>query len=74
LELQNRDLEIASRFKDRHIANRETERKRHVERLITMSRLVGELETQLLQLGSTSGSDRIFPHRPESDGEIPQTN
>ncbi len=50
LERQNRDLEIANRAKDFYLERLEKERGQYVEKLVGMSRYVGELETQVLQL------------------------
>lgn len=65
---QNRDLEIATRAKDFYIERLEKERdsfnderQRYVGQLMSFSKKVGELETQLLQLGASSRLDEL-PH------------
>lgn len=68
LERQNRDLEIATRAKDFYIERLEKERGQFVEQLIGMSRYVGELETQMLQLGGAPRGDRSLPHSSEGGG------
>ena len=62
LELRNRDLEIATRAKDQVLALYEKEHGQFMEKLIGISRYVGELETQVLQLGGTPREDRTLPH------------
>jgi hypothetical protein len=57
LRVKLRDLEIASRVKDHFIEQKDREafdeeRQRYVSQLMAHSRKVGELETQLLQLGA----------------------
>jgi hypothetical protein len=66
LELKNRDLEIATRGKDFYIKRLEQERTQHVDQLVGMSRYVGELETQVLQLGGTPRGDRTLPNASEN--------
>ena len=73
LERQNRDLEIATRFKDLYIERLEKERGQYVQQLVCMSRYVGELESNVLQLGGTPRGDRTLPHGAESVGEMPHT-
>jgi hypothetical protein len=68
LELQNRDLEITNRFKDKYIEKLESERGQQIQQLIEMSRHVGELQTQVLQLGGTPRSNRSLPNGSERDG------
>jgi len=65
LERQNRDLEIATRAKDYYLERLEKERGQYVEKLVKMSRHVGELETRLLQLGGGAGGDRSLPKGSE---------
>ena len=69
LERQNRDLEIATRAKDHILELLEKERGKFVEQLIGMSRYVGELETQLLQLGGAPRGDLSLPHISEAFGK-----
>ena len=74
LELKLRDLEITNRAKDYFIdqfkAEREgfqTERQNYVERLITTSREIGELRSQVLLLDSASKAGTgEFPHGSET--------
>jgi hypothetical protein len=68
LELKNRDLEITNRAKDFFIGQLKTEHRQNFERLVGMSRYVGELETQLLQLGGASRHDRSLPNSSEEFG------
>ena len=68
LERQNRDLEINTRAKDYILERLEKERGQFVEKLVGMSRYVGELETQLLQLGGAPRSDRSLPKSSEDFG------
>jgi len=80
LERQNRDLEITTRAKDYYLERLEKERGEFVEKLIGMSRYVGELETQVLQLGGAPRGDNSLPHgseeavRMESQGNSRQTD
>jgi hypothetical protein len=74
LERQNRDLEIATRAKDYYLERLEKERGQYVEQLVGMSRYVGELETQLFQLGGSPRGDRALPQAAESLGKPPQTD
>ena len=71
LELKNRDLEITNRAKDHVLELLEKERKQHVEQLVGMGRYVGELETQLLQLGGAPRGDRSLPKNSEGFGAAP---
>ena len=73
LERQNRDLEIATRAKDFYLERLEKERGQYVEQLVGMSRYVGELETQVLQLGGAPRGDRALPHGAEGFGKVPHT-
>ena len=66
LERQNRDLEIATRAKDYYLERLEKERGQYVEKLVGMSRYVGELETRLLQLGGAPSGDRSLPKGSET--------
>ena len=74
LERQNRDLEIATRAKDFYLERLEKERGQYVEQLVGMSRYVGELETQVLQLGGAPQGDRTLTHSAESVGGMPRTD
>ena len=47
----------------------EKERGQNVEKLIGMSRYVGELETQLLRLGGEPRGTRSLPHSSEAFGK-----
>ena len=58
-------MEIATRAKDFYIERLETDRTKTVEQLVGMSRYVGELETQLLQLGGAPRGDRSLPQGAE---------
>jgi hypothetical protein len=69
LERKNRDLEIVTRAKDFYLERLEKERGQHVEQLIGMSRYVGELETQLLQLGGAPRGDRTLPQGAENSAQ-----
>ena len=71
LELKNRDLEITNRAKDFFLEQLKTERVQHVEQLVGMGRYVGELETQLLQLGGAPRTDRSLPKNSEGFGAAP---
>ena len=71
LELKNRDLEITNRAKDFFLEQLRTERVQHVEQLVGMGRYVGELETQLLQLGGAPRGDRSLPKTSEGFGDMP---
>ena len=66
LERQNRDLEIATRAKDYYLERLEKERGEFIEKLVGMSRHVGELETQLLQLGGAPRGDTNLPPGSEA--------
>lgn len=68
LERQNRDLEITTRAKDFYIERLDKERRGFVEQLISMSRHVGELETEMLQLGGAPRRDRILSKPSETFG------
>ena len=68
LERQNRDLEITTRAKDYYIEQLTKERGQFHEQLLGLSRHVGELETQLLRLGSAPRSDNSLPHSSERTG------
>jgi hypothetical protein len=57
LEHRKRNLEITNRTKDMFIETLRTARNKDVEKLIGMSRYVGQLETQLLQLGGQTSSN-----------------
>jgi hypothetical protein len=70
LERQNRDLEITTRAKDFYIERLEKERGQYVEKLVGMSRYVGELETQVFQLGGEPRGDRTLPQRAEESGNV----
>lgn len=65
LERKIRDLEIATRAKDYFIERLETDRTKTMDQLVGMSRYVGELETQLLQLGGAPRGDRSLPQGAE---------
>jgi len=69
LERQNRDLEIATRAKDYYLDLLEKERREFVEKLIGMSRYVGELETQVLQFGGALRGDLSLPNNSEAIGK-----
>ena len=69
LELRNRDLEIATRGKDQMIELLQEERGQFHKELMGMSRHVGELETQLLQLGGAPRGDLSLPHSSEAFGK-----
>jgi hypothetical protein len=63
LELQIRDLEIASRvkdqvigMKDKFIEQLQQEQRDYIERLIDSSHRIGQLETKLLEIESPTGS------------------
>ena len=73
LERQNRDLEIATRAKDFYLERLEKERGQYVEQLVGMSRYVGELETQVHQLGGAPRGDHTLPQGAESFGRMPRT-
>jgi hypothetical protein len=68
LERQNRDLEIATRAKDFYIERLEKERGQYVQQLVGISRYVGELESQVLQLGGAPRGDRSLPQSTETFG------
>ncbi len=74
LERQNRDLEIATRAKDFYLERLEKERGHFAEQLVGISRYVGELETQLRQLGGAPSGNIALPQRAERDGTIPHGN
>ncbi len=65
LERQNRDLEIATRAKDFYIERLEKERGQYVQQLVGISRYVGDLESQVLQLGGAPRGDRSLPQNSE---------
>ena len=65
LERQNRDLEIATRAKDFFLERLQEDREQDRERLVRMSRYVGELETNLLQLGGAPKGERTLPQASE---------
>lgn len=65
LERKVRDLEIATQAKDFYIERLETDRTENVEQLVGLSRYVGELETQLLQLGGAPRGDHSLPQGAE---------
>lgn len=69
LERQNRDLEITTRAKDYYLERLEKERGQFHEQLVGMSRYIGELETQVLQLGGAPRGDISLPHRSEEIGK-----
>lgn len=69
LERQNRDLEIATRAKDFYIERLEKERGQYVQQLVGISRYVGELESQVLQLGGAPRGDRSLPQSSEAFGD-----
>ena len=71
LERQNRDLEIATRAKDYYLERLEKDRDQFANKLVGMSRYVGELETQLLQLGGAPSGDRSLSRRSEGSGDMP---
>ena len=71
LERQNFDLLITNRAKDFFLEQLKTERVQHVEQLVGMSRYVGELESQLLQLGGAPRSDRSLPKTSEGFRDMP---
>jgi hypothetical protein len=66
LERQNRDLQITTRAKDLYLEQLQKERTQFVEQLVGIGRYVGELETQLLQLGGVPRSD----HSLTGNGEF----
>lgn len=66
LARQNRDLEIATRAKDYYIERLEKERGQFVEKLVGISRYVGELESQVLQLGGAPRGDNSLPQGSET--------
>ncbi len=68
LERQNRDLEIATRAKDYYLERLEKERTQFVEKLVGISRYVGELETQVFQLGGAPRGNNSLPNGSEADG------
>ena len=72
LERKMRDLEIATRAKDYYIDRLETDRTKTVEQLVGMSRYVGELETQLLQLGGAPAGDHSLPQGAEQFRTTPK--
>ncbi len=72
LERQNRDLEIATRAKDFYLERLEKERGQYVEKLVGMSRYVGELESHVLQLGGAPRGDRTLPQGAEGFGRMPR--
>ena len=72
LERKMRDLEIATRAKDYYIDRLETDRTKTVEQLVGMSRYVGELETQLLQLGGAPRGDHSLPQTAERFRNAPK--
>ncbi len=72
LERKVRDLEITSRAKDFYIERLEADRTKTVEQLVGMSRYVGELETQLLQLGGAPRSDHSLPKGAETFRNVPK--
>ena len=55
LEKEVIDLKITNRGKDFFIEQLQIERQTHVQELMTLSRKVGELETELRQLSEPSG-------------------
>ena len=65
LERKNRDLEIATRGKDLYIEQLEKDRVQAIEKMIGMSRYVGELETQVRQLGSAPSGNLDLPKSSE---------
>jgi len=73
LERQNRDLEIATRAKDFYLERLEKEREKYVDQLVGMSRYVGELETQVHQLGGAPRGDRTLPQGSEAFGAMPRS-
>lgn len=73
LERQNRDLEFVTRGKDYYIERLVEERGEYVEKLVGMSRYVGELESHVLQLGGAPRGDRTLPHGAEGFGKMPHT-
>lgn len=56
-----------------HPRSLEKERGQYVEKLVGMSRYVGELESHVLQLGGAPRGDRTLPHGAEGFGKMPQT-
>ena len=73
LERQIRDLEFLTRGKDYYIERLEKERGRYVQQLVGMSRYVGELESNVLQLGGAPRGERTLPHGAGRVGEMPHT-
>jgi len=73
------DLEITNRVKEEllrrvqiQLDHADDERKAYIERLIADSRKIGELETQLLQLGSGETRPALqLPHSSENIGNVP---
>ena len=77
--LKLRDLEITNRAKDYFIEELKKERnsfnedrERYVGQLMSFSRYVGELETELLQLGGAPRGDLNLPHSSEAVGKAVQ--
>ena len=66
LEKEVIDLKITNRGKDFFIERLQEERETHVERLMTLSRKVGELETELRQLSEPPGGLRQVGDGPSS--------
>jgi hypothetical protein len=66
------DLEITNRVKEQlldrlndELIKRDEERRTYIERLITDNRRIGELESQILQIGAPVQSKPELPHRAE---------
>jgi len=66
LERQTRDLEITTRAKDYYIERLEKERGQMLEKVVGLSRYVGELETQVHQLGGATSGNAALPQGSES--------
>ena len=78
LRAKLRDSEITNRVKDQFIGMLEkdreklaAERENYVRELIGQSHRIGQLESQLLQLGSGAASGHSVPHLPERFGNLP---
>lgn len=68
LERRKHDLEITNLAKDYHIEHLQKERGQFLDRMIGMSHYVGQLETQVRQLGGTPPGSRSLPNGSEMFG------
>ena len=59
LEKENMDLKIINRGKDYFIEQIQKERNSFIDQVLTASRKMGELETKLLQLGTSSEKSSV---------------